>query len=102
MIKEKIVKIEKSNRKNKKYKAVIQSMNGKKRIIHFGNIHYEHYRDITPLKLYSYLNHNDKIRRVKYYMRFSKSYNKTDALKKEWEKSNHKYNAKILSHKFLW
>ena len=38
-----------STRKNKKYMV---KYNGK--WIHFGDTRYEHYRDKTPLKLYSY------------------------------------------------
>lgn len=34
--------------------------------IHFGDTRYEHYRDKTPLKLYSYLNHEDRIRQINY------------------------------------
>jgi hypothetical protein len=57
----------KSTRKNKKYMV---NYNGK--IIHFGHIDYEHYRDSTPLKLYSHLDHNDPKRRELYRKRASK------------------------------
>jgi len=50
------MKFEKSTRKNKKYMVI--SPSGKK--IHFGSLNMQHYRDRTPLKLYSHLDHNDK------------------------------------------
>ena len=34
--------------------------------IHFGDKRHEHYRDSTPIKLYSYLDHNDPKRRESY------------------------------------
>ncbi len=54
----------KSTRKNKKYMVFHN-----RKWIHFGDLRYEHYKDNTPLKLYSYLNHNDKIRKMSYLRR---------------------------------
>lgn len=54
----------KSTRKNKKYMIFYNN-----KWIHFGDIRYEHYKDRTPLKLYSYLDHNDKQRRKNYLQR---------------------------------
>jgi hypothetical protein len=37
--------------------------------IHFGDTRYEQFKDRTPLKLYSHLNHNDAKRRMNYLQR---------------------------------
>lgn len=58
------MEFKKSTRKNKKYMIYY---NGK--YIHFGDLHYQHYKDRTPLKIYSYLDHNDKQRRKNYLSR---------------------------------
>lgn len=74
-------KIEVSDRKNKKYYALV---NGKK--IHFGDKRYQHYYDI--LGIYNNLNHYDKKRRDNYYNRHGK---------------NAKIgSAKYFSHNILW
>ena len=78
------IKFEKSNRKNKKYKAILP--NGE--AVHFGDVNYQQYKDSTPLKLYSNLDHNDKKRREMYYKRHSKNYAK--------------YSADYFSKKYLW
>ena len=39
--------------------------------IHFGDSRYEQFRDSTPLKLYSYLDHKDKERRRNYLCTFA-------------------------------
>ena len=44
--------VEPSTRKNKKYMVKYND-----KWIHFGDKRHEHYRDSTPLKLYSYLDH---------------------------------------------
>ena len=54
----------KSTRKGKKYMV---NYNG--RWIHFGDSSAEHYKDTTPLKLYSHLNHNDEKRKKSYLAR---------------------------------
>jgi hypothetical protein len=102
VMKEKILYIKKSTRKGKKYMAAIQTNNLKPKLIHFGAKDYQQYRDSTKLKLYSSKNHLDKNRRENYFKRHSGVANKKDALHKEIVKSNGKYNAKILSHKYLW
>jgi hypothetical protein len=56
--------------KNKKYRVILS--NGK--TIDFGDKRYEQYRDTTPLKLYSNLDHNDKKRQMRYYSRHVKDY----------------------------
>ena len=75
--------LQKSTRKNKKYMIRV---NGKS--IHFGDTRYQHYKDSTPLNLYSHLNHHDKTRRKKYYDRHGKT--------------NNKSSAKYWSNKYLW
>jgi len=68
MDKKQLYKIIKSKAKNKKY-AVYVLKNGKKKKINFGDIRYKHFKDKTPLKLYSKLDHNDKERRRRYLKR---------------------------------
>lgn len=58
----------KSKAKNKKY-SVYVIKDDKIKLIHFGSLNHEHYRDSTPLKLYSNLDHNDKERRRRYLKR---------------------------------
>lgn len=60
------MEFKKSTRKNKKYMVRISSNSN---WVHFGDKRYEHYKDQTPLKLYSHLNHNDKERRHNYLQR---------------------------------
>ncbi len=38
-------------------------------LIHFGDVHYQHYKDQTKVKKYAYLDHNDKERRKRYRQR---------------------------------
>ena len=63
-----LYKIMKPTRKNKKYSVYVMK-NGKKRKIHFGDRRYSHFKDKTPLKLYSKLDHGDKERRKRYLKR---------------------------------
>ena len=49
---------------NYPYKYQVILSNDKK--VNFGNVNYQHYKDKTPLKLYSNLNHYDKLRRRNY------------------------------------
>lgn len=55
---------EKSNHKNKKYMVLYKG-----KWIHFGDNRYEQFRDSTPLKLYSSLDHLDPIRKKLYLAR---------------------------------
>ena len=87
------MKFEKSTRKNKKYMVI--SPSGKK--IHFGSINMQHYRDSTPLKLYSHLDHNDKQRRKNYLTRSKGIKNKDGKLT-----YNDKESANYYSRKYLW
>ena len=56
--------IQQSTRASKKYMVYY---NGK--FIHFGDRNMQQYKDTTPLKLYSYLDHNDPKRRERYLAR---------------------------------
>jgi hypothetical protein len=49
------MEIKKSDKKDKKYKAVF-----KDKIIHFGDKRYEHYKDRTPIKAFSNKDHGDR------------------------------------------
>ena len=98
-----LVKIIKPTRKGKKYTAIVRNKKTKKeRKISFGQLGYEQFRDSTPLKLYSSKDHGDPKRKKNYFTRHSGVPTKAKAIKKEIEKSGGKYNAKILSHRFLW
>jgi hypothetical protein len=100
---ERIIDMSASDRKSKKYTAIVQNDSTDKiRTIHFGHKGYEQYRDITQIGKYSYKDHYDTDRRRKYFSRFSGVPTKRAALQKEIRKSKGKYNAKILSHKYLW
>lgn len=86
-------KIELSDRPAKKYMAVFD--NGKK--IYFGSSQYAQYRDSTPLKAYSHLDHNDSNRREKYRKRHEKI-----QLKDGRYAYQVKYTPAWFSYKFLW
>jgi len=74
---------------NKKYKVILFDKNNKKiKTIQFGDKRYKHYKDITPLKLYTHLNHNDKERRKLYYKRHKINYPK--------------YTPDYFSKRYLW
>ena len=88
MVKEadkKLYKPFKSKAKNKKYSVYVMK-NGKKRLIHFGDKRYQHFKD--KLGKYSSLNHGDKERRKRYYARHGKT--------------NDKNTAKYWANKILW
>ena len=101
-MKEKIIKIERGPNK-KKYTAHVKNKSTKKtRKIHFGHKDYPQYKDRTSLKLYSYKNHNTRKRMQNYYKRHSGTSKRKEAIDLEKKKSNGLYNAKILSHIYLW
>ena len=64
------IKFEKSDKPFKKYVAILPDG----RRFHFGDTRYQQYKDNTPLKLYSYLDHHDKHRRELYYKRHKINY----------------------------
>lgn len=90
----KFIRFEKSKNKNKKYDAILlNKKTGRINKISFGAIRpsgepYPQFKDRTGLGLYTKYNHNDKLRRERYYRRFGKK-----AVK---------YTAKWFSHKYLW
>jgi len=87
----------------KKYTAIVKNKKNKKtRKIHFGDRRYQQYKDRTPLKLYKSKNHNTRKRMQNYFNRHSGTKKRGKAIKKEKNKSRGKYNAKILSHVYLW
>ena len=76
-----------SKMKYKKYSVYVLK-DGKRRLIHFGDKRYQHYKD--RIGLYSLLDHNDKKRRENYYSRHGEKDIKD------------KSRAKYWSHKKLW
>ena len=87
----------------KKYTAIVKHKKNKKtRKIHFGDRRYQQYKDRTKLKLYAHKNHNTRKRMRNYFSRHSGTKIRSKAIKKEKKKSNGHYNAKILSHVYLW
>ena len=71
MDKYKIVKFERSKTNGKKYTVLITDREGKIKKINFGDSRYEQFKDSTPLKLYSKLDHLDSTRRKNYIKRHS-------------------------------
>tara|TARA_B100000902_G_scaffold262897_1_gene249117 strand:- start:184 stop:885 length:702 start_codon:yes stop_codon:yes gene_type:complete len=100
---ERLLKIIKPTVNNKKYTAIVENIKtNKQRRISFGGLGYEQFKDSTKLKLYTKYNHGDINRRNNYFNRHSGTPNKNDAINKEIKKSKGLYNAKILSHIYLW
>ena len=71
-----IARFEMSPLRDKKYRVYIIRKDGKASRIYFdfGQIGYEHFKDSTPLKLYSKDDHNDQKRRELYRNRFRHLY----------------------------
>ena len=74
----------KSTHKHKKYMAKVED-----EWVHFGDTRYEHYKDSTPLKIYSHLDHGDEKRRALYKARHNATRHK-------------KYSPSWFSDVFLW
>tara|TARA_B100000925_G_scaffold281699_1_gene253737 strand:+ start:678 stop:1481 length:804 start_codon:yes stop_codon:yes gene_type:complete len=103
VMKEKIIKFEKSDKNDKKYMVIVEDRSTKKRrTIHFGGLGYPQYKDRTPLKLYKKLNHMTRKRMKNYFKRHSGTGNRNEAISKEINRSNGYYTPKILSHIYLW
>lgn len=83
----------KSTRANKKYSVITPK--GKK--IHFGDTRYKHYKDNTPLKLYSHLDHKDPKRRANYRNR-----HKAIKLKDGTPAYKNKEQSAYYSYYYLW
>tara|TARA_B100000963_G_C22209867_1_gene486815 strand:+ start:266 stop:547 length:282 start_codon:yes stop_codon:yes gene_type:complete len=77
----------KSKQKYKKYSVYVLK-DGKRRLIHFGDKRYQHFKD--RIGHYSHLDHNDKKRRENYYKRHKEKNIKDKSRPKYW------------SHKILW
>ena len=102
-MKERIIRFERSPIKYKKYRAFVRNYKtGKIRHIDFGDNRYQQYKDRTPIKLYKSKNHGDRRRMRNYFNRHSGTPNRERAIEKERKKSHGFYNAKVLSHEFLW
>lgn len=59
-----------SNRKGKKY-LVNFVHKGEIHTVHFGSKNHLHFRDSTPIKAYSHLNHYNPIKRDQFFRRFA-------------------------------
>ena len=102
-MKERIVRIEKSPRKGKKYMAIVRGIGSRQeRKIHFGGDGYVQYKDRTGLGHYSSVDHGDRKRMQRYFMRHSGTRHRGRAIEKEKKASGGYYNPKILSHVYLW
>lgn len=101
---EKVISIEKSKKKAKKYMATIRNNKTRRtRVLHFGGLGYEQYKDSSGVGAYSHLNHGDKRRRGNYFGRHSKgNRTKKKAVDYEINKSQGLYTPKLLSHIYLW
>lgn len=102
-MKERVVTIERSNAKGKKYMAVVREIGtGKTRRIHFGGLGYAQYKDRTRVGAFRSLDHGDRKRMGRYFLRHSGTRNRTRAIAKEKAASHGRYTPKILSHLYLW
>ena len=81
--------IKKSTRKNKKYMVKVGT-----RWIHWGDSRYQQYKDMTPLKAYSYLDHGDAKRRALYHQRHKHTKDPSSAA--YWGRSS------LHGGKYLW
>lgn len=102
-MKEKIIRFEKSPINGKKYRAFVRNYKTKKiRHIDFGASDYQQYKDRVPLKVYAHKNHGTRKRMRNYFNRHSGTPIRSKAIEKERKKSKGYFNAKILSHEYLW
>lgn len=85
----------KSTAKNKKYSVRVKSVDGKTKLIHFGDIRYQQYKD--KLGLYSSKNHLDSTRRKSYLARAKGIKDKNGNL--TWKNKN---SSNYFSIKYLW
>ena len=86
-----IVEMKQSTRKNKKYMVKVNN-----KWIHFGDTRYQQYKDRTPLKLYSSLDHKDNERRANYLKRAKGIKNKHGDLSYLDKNSPNYYSVKYL------
>lgn len=82
------VKFEKAKAENKKYSAILRdSETNRIKTVNFGQLPYQHFKDSTPLKLYSNLDHGDEKRRDSFRARFKKA---------------EKFSASWFAYHYLW
>ena len=102
-MKERIIRFERSKAKGKKYTAFVKELGtGNVRKISFGGLGYAQYKDRTGIGAFSNLDHGDRARMGRYFLRHSGTRNRARAIAKEKILSNGIYNPKILSHVYLW
>lgn len=75
-----------SARKHKKYSVYVLDEDGKRKLLHFGDKRYQHFRD--KVGHYSHLDHGDNKRRKAYYARHGPE--------------NNIRSARYWSHRVLW
>ena len=81
--------IQKSTRQHKKYDIYKKLKDGTyKYFLSFGDNRYQHFKDRTPIKAFSNLNHGDPDRRKLYYNRHGLTKSKS--------------SSKYWSNKYLW
>lgn len=90
----KLYKPFKSKAKNKKYSVYVKR-DGKRKLIHFGDTRYQHFKD--KIGEYKNLDHNDKERQKRYLSRAKGIKNKKGEL--TWKDKN---SANYYAVKFLW
>lgn len=73
-----------SNQRHKKYAADVILRGKLYRNVNFGDKRYQHYKDSTPLRLYSHLDHNDLNRKAKFYQRHGSNNGPAALLSKEF------------------
>lgn len=102
-MKERIIRFEKSPIKGKKYRAHVRDLKTRsERHIDFGASDYQQFKDRTRLGIYTSKNHGTRKRMRNYFNRHSGTPIRSKAIEKERKKSKGYYNAKILSHEYLW
>ncbi len=85
-----LIGFQRSSTKNKKYDAILRNkLTMKIKKVPFGDLRYQHFKDRTPLKLYSYLDHNDVNRRRNYMLRHQNDI-------------NNKFSSGYFAAKYLW
>ena len=95
--------IERSKAKGKKYVAIVRKIGtSKTRKINFGGLGYAQYKDRTGVGAFSSLDHGDRKRMGRYFLRHSGTRNRARAIAKEKAASGGLYTPKILSHVYLW
>lgn len=85
-----LVGFQKSLTNNKKYDALLRNKSTMKiKKVPFGDLRYQQFKDRTPLKLYSHLDHNDVNRRRNY-------------LSRHQNDINNKFSSGYFSARYLW